>query len=151
MHIQVRQNVRQGIGQAAGFEDGVKRAARADNQQNVGDGAKAMLGMGQHRTHPHMLAQPQQVIGDEHGDEHGGDRVTDKFQQRIQRAFSCHIQLGEGLHQHQADGQQHGKQRGSQRGQRVFFTNVEVRKFSRDGFEGQAIAQQFQEQRAANQ
>ena len=86
VHVQVRENMRQRVRQSAGFQDGVKRAARADNQQNVGDRAEAVLGMRQHRAHAHMLAYPQQVVGDKHGDKHRGDRVADKLQQRIQRA-----------------------------------------------------------------
>ena len=37
------------------------------------------------------------------------DRVADKLQQGIQRAFLRHIELSEGLHQHQNNRQQHRK------------------------------------------
>jgi hypothetical protein len=43
VHMQVRQNHRQRIGQAAGFQDRVERAACADNQQDIGDRAKAVF------------------------------------------------------------------------------------------------------------
>ncbi|VAL70571.1 Uncharacterised protein [Enterobacter kobei] len=85
-----------------------------------------MLGVRQHRPHAHMLADPQQVVGDKHGDKHRGDRVADKFEERIQRTFFCHIQLGNGLHQHEANWQQNRKQRGAQRREGVFFPHLEV-------------------------
>ncbi|VAL70572.1 Uncharacterised protein [Enterobacter kobei] len=124
--MQVRENMRQRLRQTAGFKDGVERAARTDNQQNVGDRAKAVLRMGQHCAHAHVLADPQQVVGKKHGDKHRGDRVADKLQQGIQRAFFCHVQLGNGFHQHQGNRQQHGEQRGAQRRQRVFFPHLQV-------------------------
>ena len=126
VHVQVRENLRQRVRQSAGFQDGVERAARADNQQNVGDRAKAVLGVRQHRAHAHVLADAQQVVGDKHGDEHGGDRVADKLQQRIQRAVFCHIQFSDGLHQHQGNRQQHRKQRGAQRRQGMLFPHLQV-------------------------
>ncbi|SAJ05759.1 Uncharacterised protein [Enterobacter cloacae] len=82
--------------------------------------------MGQHCAHAHVLADPQQVVGDKHGDKHRGDRVADKLQQGIKRAFFCHVQLGNGFHQHQGNRQQHGEQRGAQRRQGVFFPHLQV-------------------------
>ncbi len=85
--MQVRENMRQRLRQTTDFKDGVERPARTDNQQNVGDRAKAVLRMDQHCAHAHVLADPQQVVGDKHGDKHRGDGVADKLQQGIQRAF----------------------------------------------------------------
>ncbi|MNH33560.1 hypothetical protein D3C79_940880 [compost metagenome] len=82
--------------------------------------------MGQQGSHPHLLTQPQQVVGDKHRNKHRRDRVADKLQQRIQGAGFRHIQFGEGFHQHQADGQQDGKQRGTQRRQGMLLPHVQV-------------------------
>ena len=103
VHIKVRQDHRQVIGQAAGFQNRVECAAGADNQQDVGDGPKAVFGMSQQNAHPHLPTDAEHVIGDKDGDKHRGDGVADKFQHCIQRAAFRHIQFSDGFHQHQAN------------------------------------------------
>lgn len=107
--------------------------------------------MRQQGAHAHILADTQHVVGHKDGDKHGGDRVADKLQQHIQRAAFGHIQFGDGFYQHQADRQQHRKQRGAQRRQGLFFAHFEIGKLSWHRFKRQAVAEQPQEQRAADQ
>ena len=83
VHIEVRQNYRQRIGQTAGLQDGVEGPACADNQQDIGDRAEAVFRMRQQGAHAHILTDAQHVIGHKDRDKHGGDGVTDKFQQHI--------------------------------------------------------------------
>ena len=99
--MQIREDHRQAIGQAAGFQNRVERATRANNQQNISNRSEAVFSMGQQDAHPHLATNTKNVISDKNGNKHRGDRVADKFQQHIQRAAFSHVQFSDGFHQHQ--------------------------------------------------
>ncbi|MNG98459.1 hypothetical protein D3C79_576010 [compost metagenome] len=151
VHVQLGEDGGEAVPQATGLEHAVEGAAGPDDQQYVGDGGEALLGLVQQPFHLHALADPQHVVGGEGGDEHGGDGVADKLQHGIEVACVIHVELGHRLGQHQQYGQQHGEEGGAEGGELGLIARLYIRKGGGHALERHPLAQQLQEQGAADQ